>query len=107
MRNRFNYYTSNKTPYDFAIYRVAQIKRFYIHLFVFSIVVAIYILKTYFAILYFEPFRFINLTVIGIWGFIIGSKALKLFSSEIFFGNNWEQIKMDELPGKEQKNKWD
>lgn len=108
MRDKFKYYTSNRTPYDMAVYRVAQIRRFYVHLFIFGIVLGIYILKNYFgAALNFIPFEFINLTVISIWGLIIGIKAVKLFSQELFFGKKWEDRKMDEFMGKEKTTKWE
>lgn len=108
MRNRFNYYTSNRTPYDQAVYRVAQIRRFYVHLFLFGIVLGIYILKNYFGVqLNFILFEIIDLTVVSIWALVIAIKTVNLFSGELLFGKNWENRKMDEFMGKEKTTKWE
>ena len=108
MRDKFNYYTSDRTPYNQAVYRVAKIRRFYIQLFIFSIVATIYVLKTYiFTKLNFWPFEFLNATIIAIWAFVIGIKAVKLFSREVFFGKDWEQRKMDQFMEKEKTTKWE
>lgn len=108
MRDRFNYYTSDRTPYDQAVYRVAKIRKFYIHIFIFSIALAIYILKTFFGFpLNFPPLRFINFTVIAIWGLIIGIKTIRLFSTDILFGKNWEEKKINEFTQKGETTKWE
>ena len=108
MRNKIKYYTSDKTPYDIAAYRVSKIRKFYLHLFFFALGLAIYISRTYIGAPFnFEPLRFINLTVLSIWAFIIAIKAIKLFSRELFFGKNWENKKMEEFMGQEKTTKWE
>jgi uncharacterized membrane protein len=108
MREKFNYHMSNKTPYDMAKYKVEQIKRFYIHFMLFLIATIIYVAKTYFgAPLNFSPFNLLSQTVMLIWAFIIVVKAVKTYSSQLFFGKQWEEKKMQKFMQDESTSKWE
>ena len=89
--------------------RIQKIRRFYVHLFIYAVVLIIYISKTYFVTHFnFFPFRFINETVILIWTFVIAVKGIRLFIKEKVLGTNWEQNKINEILEKEHNatNKW-
>ena len=74
-----------------AALRVRKIRNFFIHLAVYAIGVAVYVLKTYYGVhLNFLPIRYINLFVMSIWTLIIAIDAIGLFMSEIIFGKKWE-----------------
>ena len=101
--------TSNELLREFARERVYKLRQFYVHLFIYVVVVLIYISKTYFGAPFnFIPLRYINETVVWIWTFVIAVKGFKLFIKEQFLGTQWEQNKIREIIEKENslKNKW-
>jgi len=101
--------TSNEYLRELARERVHKLRRFYVHLLIYIIVVLIYVSKTYFGAPFnFIPLRFISETVVWIWTFVIAVKAFKLFIKEQFLGTQWEQYKIREIIEKENsfKNKW-
>lgn len=80
---------------ELAKKRVKKIKDFYIHLFIYAIGVAVFILKTYFGVPFnFLPVRYINWFVMSIWTFFLVVQALELFFNEVVFGKKWEQKKI-------------
>ena len=100
---------SNEFLIELARERVHKLRRFYVHLFIYLVVLLIYISKTYFdAPFNFIPFRYINETVVWIWTFVIAVKSFKLFIKDQFLGANWEQNKIKEIIEKENNvnNKW-
>lgn len=107
---RRNYFEpSGNIELDNARIRVHELKRFYIHLFIYFIAVALYIGKRYFGLpINFWPINFINEFFMWIWTFIVGIKAVKLFFRERFFGTKWEQQKIKKMMEEEQSKttKW-
>ena len=101
--------TSNELLRELARERVHKLRRFYVHLVIYSIVLLIYLSKTYLGSpLNFIPFSYINETVVWIWSFFIVLKGFKLFIKEKFLGANWERNKIREIIEKENNsnNKW-
>lgn len=88
--------------------RVKKIRNFYIHLFIYAIGVAVYLLKTYTdAPFNFPPLQYINWFVMAIWTFIIVVDAIGLFMSEIIFGKKWEQRQVRKrMESKSKKQIW-
>ena len=85
--------------------QVDKLKKFYIHLFIYSIGLTIYILKTYFEVRFsFLPLNKINFLFIAIWTLIIGIRAAKMFLGNYFLGYEWEHNKLQEIMGAKTKN---
>lgn len=104
-----NQNTSNEILKELVRERVHKLRRFYTHLFIFSVGIVIYIAKTYFGAPFnFFPLRFINDTFMWIWTFIIAFQGFKLFVKEQLLGTKWEQNKINEIIEKENNtnNKW-
>lgn len=84
--------TPKEIDYAIAKERVNQLKKFYISLAVFIIVITVYALRKYFntgeiVFLNFKAFS----VIIWIWGIILALKAVKIF----FFNQSWEKKMMD------------
>lgn len=95
---------------EIAREKVQKIRKFYIHLFIFTIGVIIYILKTYFGLpINFWPIRFINEFFMWCWAFIIFIQGIKLFLGERILGKNWEEQKIKEILEEEKirKQNWE
>ena len=107
MRRYYKYYSENNSL-EMARYRVDKIRRFYIHLLIYAIGVIIYVLKTYYGVpLNFPPLHYIGFTFMAIWTFIIVAKGMGLLVRETVFGDKWEERKVQEFMGEEQKTKWE
>lgn len=86
--------------------KVKKMKKFYDHLFIFTIGVVIYILKTYFGLPFnFWPIRFINEFFMWCWTFIIAVQGIKLFFTQNLLGRKWEEQKIKEILEEEKVNK--
>lgn len=71
--------------------KVARLKDFYIHTFIFSIGVVIFVLKEYFGMssnLF--PINYINSFTMAIWAIIYLISALGMFFEYRVFGKKWE-----------------
>jgi hypothetical protein len=100
------YRTPEERQHELVKERVKKIKKYYIHLFVYSIGILLYIFKTYFgASLNFFPIRFLNGLVMWCWTFFIVIQTLQILFSEKLFGTNWEQKKINEILEKEEQSK--
>lgn len=78
--------------------RIKAARNFYIHLIVYAIAVAIYILKTYYAVDFsFRPIGYLNLFVMAIWTAIVIMDAIKVFVIGLIFGKRWETRKIKEF----------
>jgi 2TM domain len=91
--------TKNKTEqYELAAKRVKKVKGFYKHLIVF-IFVNIFIIATNYY--YQNPnesfFSFKTFSTAFFWGIGLAAHGLSVFLPGLFFGQNWEQRKIDEL----------
>lgn len=105
---RFDSTNSEDIALEMARYRVHKMKRFYTHLFIYSIGMFLYLAKTYFGAPFnFSPIVHINETFMWIWTFIIAVQGLRLFFRETFFTTNWEHRKIQEYMNKEAKNKFE
>ncbi|MFK7000898.1 2TM domain-containing protein [Flavobacterium oreochromis] len=90
--------------------KVRRIKSYYTHLSIFGIVLVLYVFKTYFGLSFsFFPLKWLNHFVISCWAFVIFIKTLKIFFAHIFFNENWERNKINEIIEKENqfKNHWE
>ncbi|WP_159777687.1 2TM domain-containing protein [Flavobacterium sp. 9AF] len=107
MRNERN---SNEILEEIVRERVQKIKKFYVHLVVFSIALLVYILKTYFGFPFnFWPIRFINAFFMWCWAFIIVVQAIRLIVKQSLLGKRWENQKIHEIMEKEKikKQNWE
>lgn len=96
----------NKILEDIAREKVRKIKKFYTHLFIYCIGLAVYISKKYFGLpLNFWPINFINSFFMWCWTFVIAVQAIKLFIKNQFLGNHWEEQKIKEIMEKDKINK--
>ncbi len=90
--------------------RINRTKKFYNHLLVYAIGVAIYVSKTYFgAPLNFLPIKYINEFVMWFWTFCLVVQGVRLFFTEKVFGYNWEQKRVNKIMEKEKSanQKWE
>lgn len=102
---RYNRYNLPNDPLEMARYRVEKIRRFYIHLFIYLIGVALYIMKTYFNVpFHFFPVRHINFTFMSIWTLIIAIQGFKLFIREVALGSSWEKDKVQKIMNEQNTN---
>lgn len=82
----------NEIEYIVAKERVRQLKKFYISLFIFALVLVIYGAGKYYKTYEFNFSEWDNWSAIfWIWGIILLLKGMKLF----FFNQNWERRMMD------------
>jgi len=108
MKPKFDQTNPENFDIEMARYRVHKMRRFYTHLFIYSIGILIYLAKTYFGAPFnFWPIRYINCFFMWVWTFIIAVQGLKLFFREKVFGIKWEQRKLQEFINQEKQNKWE
>jgi len=103
---------SSTNPQELALeqarYRVRKIRRFYSHLLIYTLVLLVYLSKTYLGAPFnFWPIIHIGKTFILIWTIIIGVQGLRLFFREKVFDSAWEQRKMQEYMKDNKQNKWE
>ena len=100
-----NYTSPDNTLEELARKRVHKIKKFYGHLFVYLIGLAVYISKTYYgAPLNFIPLSYINEVFMWIWTFIMALDGIKLFFSERVLGEGWEQKQISKIMSEEKND---
>ncbi|MFJ1327870.1 2TM domain-containing protein [Capnocytophaga canimorsus] len=90
---------AEQNAYKKAQERVIALKGFYNHLFSY-IVINLFLVRLN---LYQTPNNLWCLWVIFGWGFWLALHAFKVFTPDIFLGKNWEERKIKELMGKEEK----
>ena len=87
--------------------KVQKLKRFYIHVVIYSIVVGIYVLNNVFNVpIHFMPVGILNWFVITIWSIIIAIDAVQILATTVIVGKKWEERqikKMMEKSKNEQK----
>ncbi|MFK7049771.1 hypothetical protein FLACOL_02157 [Flavobacterium columnare] len=99
-----------KTKIEIAAEELKQIKKYYTHLFIFGIALALYVLKKYFGISFnFFPLRWLNQFVISCWAFLIFIKTLKMVFMNKIFNSTWERNKINEIleKGNQSKTRWE
>lgn len=106
MDTQFYYEAAENEAFLAAKARIQRLKIFYIHLFFYSIGATIYILKTYFEVNFsFLSINKINFSLMmAIWTGIIGIRAIKLYISNYFLGQQWEERKIHEIIKTNKKN---
>ena len=107
-----NYQNNNYNTdehYNLAYKRVKRIKGFYIHFFVYVLVNIFIICANYYesisenkTFLSFETF-----STALFWGIGLLAHGMSVFGKNIFFGQNWEEKKIQELMEKEKNEKWE
>jgi hypothetical protein len=100
---------STDERYNIAFKRVKRIKGFYTHLLVFILVNAFIICGNYFGkrsengvFWSWETF-----STAFFWGIGLVAHGMSVFGRNIFFGDDWEEKKIQELIEKENKEKWE
>ena len=94
--------------YENALKKVKKIRRFYKHLLVYVVINVMIIIVNFQNLEQGESyFQLKNFLTAFIWGIFIVVQGLSVFGSEIFFGINWEERKINELMEKEKNNKWE
>lgn len=119
-RHLYEHYTkefSNDERYNFAYKKVREIKRFYWRLTIYFIVNTIVIISLlnndYFGIGFngatYGIFDLRTYTIAIIWGIFVLIGAYRVFGRDFFFGDEWEQKKIQKIMEKEaqNKNKWE
>lgn len=96
-------YKSEYERYEEAKKQVKEIKGFYVHLFIF-IVVLIFLI---FINLKYTPEYLWFIWTLGGWGIGLLFHGLGAFKITPFFGKNWEEDKIKELMEKDKKQKWE
>jgi len=95
---------SGNSAIEMARYRVNKIRRFYLHLFIYAIGLTIYVLKTYYGVPFnFPPIHYITFIFMEFWTLFIVIKAISLFVTEMVFGDEWEQRKVEAFMYKDKK----
>ena len=92
--------------YFLAQRRVKKIRGFYIHLFFYvvinaSIIVQIYMHNDG------ELLRWENFSTALFWGIGLLAHGTSVFGSDLIFGKEWEERKIQELMNKDKKEKWE
>lgn len=112
-RRTFDEYQSgNFNPdkrYELAYKRVKRIKGFYVHALVFVLVNAFIIISSYNRSLFgTEVFlRWETFATAFFWGLGLLAHGLSVFGRDLFFGQNWEENKIQEIINKDKSEKWE
>ncbi|MEO8235855.1 MAG: 2TM domain-containing protein [Flavobacterium sp.] len=107
-----NFVPSNEeeVKYEQAFKRVKRIKGFYVHFLVYLLVNASIICGNYFGNHRSENEIFWSWETFStafFWGIGLLAHGMSIFGRNIFFGDNWEERKIQELIEKENKEKWE
>ena len=108
---KFNEYRSENTNpenrYEMAYKRVKRIKGLYVHLMVYVFVNAVIICSNYYGNSNDDPFSWSlqTLSTAFFWGIGLSAHGLSVFGRNLFFGQNWEEKKIQELMDKDKSSK--
>lgn len=106
------YQSENFNPderYNLAYKRVKRIKGFYVHALVY-VLVNLFIIATSYNRNSFDSgdfFRWEAFSTALFWGIGLLAHGLSVFGRNIFFGQNWEERKIQEFMEKEKSEKWE
>ena len=106
------YQSENYNPddrYNLAQKRVKRIKGFYSHALVY-ILVNLFIIASSYNKSSFDSGDFLRWETFStafLWGIGLTAHGLSVFGRNIFFGQNWEEKKIQELMDKEKSEKWE
>jgi hypothetical protein len=106
------YQSENFNPeerYNLAYKRVKKIKGFYVHALVYVLVNLFIIATSYNRNSFdsFDFFRWETFSTAFLWGIGLLVHGLSVFGRNIFFGQNWEERKIQEFMEKEKNEKWE
>jgi pheromone shutdown protein TraB len=112
-RRMFDEYQSkNYNPddrYNLAYKRVKRIKGFYIHALVYVLVNAFVICGNYYGNTQNTQnfWSWVNFNTVLFWGVGLLAHGMSVFGRDRFFGQNWEERKIQEFMDKEKSEKWE
>jgi hypothetical protein len=87
---------------EMARKKVKKLKGFYVHAFIYTIGMVVFILKEYYGVSFnFFPIQHINFFVMGIWSIIFFIAAVDILIAYLFFGKEWEEAKINSIIEKE------
>ncbi|MBF2708906.1 2TM domain-containing protein [Flavobacterium soyangense] len=95
--------------YNLAYKRVKRIKGFYVHAMVY-VLVNLFIIASSYTKSSFDAgdfFRWETFSTALFWGIGLAAHGLSVFGRNLFFGNNWEERKIQEFMDKEKSEKWE
>jgi hypothetical protein len=97
------------TQYQLAYKRVKKIKGFYVHAFVYALINAFLIIRCLNkSIEGNEEFlRWETFSTALFWGIGLASHGFSVFGKNLFFTDNWEERKIQELMDKDKNHKWE
>lgn len=94
--------------YNLAYKRVKRIKEFYVHALVYVLVNAFIIFRNYYGNTPNENFwSWVNFNTVLFWGIGLVAHGLSVFGTNIFFGQKWEERKIQEFMDKDKNQKWE
>ncbi|TRX16413.1 2TM domain-containing protein [Flavobacterium franklandianum] len=107
-----NFQDKNFNPderYNLAYKRVKRIKGFYVHAMVYVLVNAFIIISSYNRSLFGNEvfLRWETFSTALFWGIGLLAHGLSVFGSNLFFGQNWEERKIQEFMEKDKSEKWE
>ena len=100
---------SSDDRYNVAFKRVKRIKGFYVHLLVYLLVNAYGIFGDYFGNRSENEifWSWATFSTAFFWGIGLFAHGMSVFGRNIFFGDNWEEKKIQELIEKDKNEKWE
>ena len=106
------YQAENFNPderYNLAYKRVKRIKGFYVHALVYVLVNAYLIISSYAHIQHSDKdfFNWGTFSTALFWGIGLLAHGMSVFGRNIFFGQNWEEKKIQEFMDKDKSEKWE
>jgi hypothetical protein len=92
--------------YFLAKRRVKSMRGFYIHFFVYMVINTVIIVQIY---SYNDSsfWRWESFSTALFWGIGLLAHAISVFGSNLIFGKNWEERKIQELMNKDKNEKWE
>ena len=103
-----NALTPDEIKYQQALKRVKRIKGFYIHALVYVLVNAFILISSFNkweGDTVFWQWERLNTSLF--WGIGLAAHGLSVFGNAIFFGQNWQEKKIQELMDKDKSEKWE
>jgi hypothetical protein len=107
-----NFQNENFNPderYNLAYKRVKRIKGFYVHVLVFVLVNAFIIISSYNRSLFGNEvfLRWETFSTALFWGIGLLAHGMSVFGRNLFFGQNWEEKKIQQFMEKDKSEKWE
>jgi 2TM domain len=101
-------YNNPEAKYELAVKRVKRIKGFYIHALVYVLVNGFILISTFNKSFGDENFwQWQNLNTLLFWGIGLAAHGFSVFGTNLLFGKDWEEKKIQELMRKEKGEQWE